>query len=132
MKPVPDKVIFGLRRSALGLILCSAATLVGCQHQDMAAKHHQARLDKLDRTVQVWGESEAERPAKFAAMLAHANWYFEHQADRFDTNLERAGAFIERDLARPEERLPAVLERAGRAIQGKPERIEPIAIELFF
>jgi hypothetical protein len=106
--------------------------LAGCQHQALADREAEIRMQRLSYVPRVAAKSEASRIPRLRFMARHTDWYFRHQARHFDKNLKGAGAYIERNLTQAEERFPPYLQKGGEIIWGRPERIERTAIMLFW
>lgn len=112
--------------------MTAACVLAGCRHPGLAAREAQARQDSLTTTAQIWSRSEQGRPERVRRMSRHVGWYFAHQAECFERNVQGAERYIDRDLERFAPRMQRAGKRAAELLYGKPERIEENAIILFF
>ncbi len=121
-----------LLRIGCALVWLLPVTLAGCQHADLAQERAERRMTRLGTAPKLWAESESSRPRRLAHSAEYVAWYFEHEVDCFDHNLDNAGMLIERDVRRGGERLPRDGAKALELMYGKPERIERNAIILFF
>lgn len=120
------------RATQLLLPLALLAANAGCRHHDLAAGRLEARQAKLHQTAETWAQTEQSRPSRLARTAQHGVWYFQHQAEELDRNLSGAARYLERDLRRWRDRQRVYREKALDLLYGKPERIEPNAIILFY
>jgi hypothetical protein len=118
-----------------GVLVLAAATLLalaGCQHQGLAQRRLDRRVTRHERTISVAEASEHSRPARLERTVAR----IQARADRSVQRTQRNAIAIERYWDRTwqlwEERQPRYRRDLERVFLGKPERIEPHAIIMFF
>jgi len=124
---------FALRGGALGAVVAAGLiVLSGCDPSPYAQRRLRMREERLNYTVQTWARSEEIRPGR----LEHDIAFIPQDLELHAARLKRAGQWFvdwqKRDAERFRQRGPIYLDKTGKVMWGKPERIEDNAITLFF
>lgn len=105
--------------------------LAGCQHKERARRAVDARWAKAGRTIETAIEREREGSARMSRTIRA--FVADVQQDEIETreNFRELGRLIQADFRRWDQRQPDYAREVEALLRGKPEMLEPIAIELF-
>jgi hypothetical protein len=122
----------GGRRAALVVLAAGLMGLMGCEPSKYSAQRLKMREERLTDTAKLWARAEETRPAR----LERAGKFIQDDLALHDARLKRAAQWFvdwqKRDVQRFEERGPVYLDKTGKILWGKPERVEDNAITLFY
>lgn len=120
----------GLHSAVLGAALLILGT--GCQHQALADRRMQSRVDKLSATVNEAANDLPKRAEKLSRWPGFIEKELQRDAAKLDRDLRELDRLAAKDVQRWVERQPDYQKGIARELWGKPERIEPTFIELFY
>ena len=114
-------------------VLLGAVTVAvtGCE-EEYSRQRMTMRTERLQRTVQVWSDSERARPARLERDLAWIPFDTQRRVERTQRDAQWFVDWQKRDIERFHDRGPIYLDKAGKILWGKPEKIEHNAITLFY
>jgi hypothetical protein len=113
-------------------LLVAVPAVCGCAHREQAEVRLAARERSIASVMDAIAESEAKRPARLRAAREYIGDEVGRVSDSLERNLGLVEQFIADDFERWETRQPQYAEELRRIFAGKPERIEPTFIDLFY
>ncbi len=126
----PNKA--GFTRVVSWLCLAAVWAGTGCQSQRLA----QSRLDRRAGNLRWTADRLADREQRNADWIHRDLQYIRDRlqldAVRTERNFVELDRWIQRDVDRWIDRQPVYRREIERILRGKPERIEPTAVWLFF
>jgi hypothetical protein len=105
--------------------------VAGCE-SEYAHKRLNMRVERMERTVRVWSESEGMRPDRLERDLAFIRQDTELRETRLTRDAQWFVDWQRRAVERFRGRGPVYLDKAGKILWGKPENVERHAITLFY
>lgn len=127
LRSVAGGLILGLL-TVIGLPACSTPS----PNRDLAEQRLERRRESIRRIVRLAETHEQSRPARLDCAFTWIGINLHRHGERFDASLERAGRWIDRDIERAPERQSRYQRKLEQILRGKPEKIEPDAIRMFF
>lgn len=135
-KPITAK-IRGLGR--VNYLLCPLVggflglLAAGCQSSSFAKAQWNSRLERMKYPVERFVAEERRRPAKLEQAGDWIEQTIAHDAAKTRRNVDAVGDWYERDVIRFRTRMRGPYQRGLKQFfGGKPENIEPNAIQMFF
>lgn len=123
------RVLPACRALATGLALMAA----GCQHPGFARAQWDSRVERMKYPLRQFAAAEARRPEKLRAAFDWIEQSIQNDAEKFERDLEGVGAWFQRDVDRFQARQRGPYQRGlEEFFGGKPQNIEPNAIQMFF
>jgi hypothetical protein len=120
------------RPAVAAALVCAVLLSGGCQHRELVARGILVRERSLEHVRQSVVESEAIRPSRLRQARTYVAAELRKDADDLTNALLEAENLLNADVRRFEERQPTYQAECRRLFAGKPERIEPTAILLFW
>ncbi len=121
------------KHALVGLLLVAVMGLsAGCRHHAAVSRQARLRQQSMQLVLDTISGSERSRAARMRrtwGVIEH-NTEVDYQRIRYDADYY--GAFLRADVQRWRQRQPAYRAVFERVMAGKPQRIEPNAIILFY
>jgi hypothetical protein len=118
-----------------GVLTVAASVLLGaagCQHAGVAEDRLVFRSERVARTARAVERRESLRPQRLERTLREIDRDLRRAAAASRTNIAEIDVYHRDRWQRWSERQPVYQYETRRILGGKPERIEPNAIILFF
>ena len=115
-----------------GLAALTVLLVAGCTHQHLARQRLRRREDTLKRTAALLVQREQSSPQRLARTsdwLARQLWPGPRKLPRLHVRLQR---WRDEELNRHRRIRSTAGPWLERQLRGRPERIEPVAIRLFY
>lgn len=121
-----------LRAAVLTLAASVLLGSAGCQHAGVAEDRLVFRSERVARTARAIERQESVRPQRLDRTLREIDRDLRRAAAASRTNIAEMDVYHRARWQRWSERQPVYRDATRRILGGKPERIQPNAIILFF
>lgn len=104
----------------------------GCAHKELSDRRWAARERGVQNTVDVWRRGEADAPRRMNHTLGVADRQLDRDVRTTEAAPARIGGWIDYDTQRWMNNQPVYRRHLENQLRGRPERIEPHTIILFW